>query len=35
LTIGVYQEAIDSYKKRVVEECAQRAKSCDLKAPEK
>lgn len=34
-TIGIYQEAIDTYKKRVVEECEQRAKSCDLKAPDK
>lgn len=34
-TILVYEEAIKAYKKRVVEECENRAKSCDLKAPEK
>jgi glycosyltransferase involved in cell wall biosynthesis len=34
-TIGVYQEAIDSYRKRVAEECEQRAKSCELRAPDK
>ncbi len=34
-TLAIYQEAIDSYRKRVIEECEQRAKSCDLTAPDK
>jgi glycosyltransferase involved in cell wall biosynthesis len=34
-TIGVYEEAIRMYKKRVAEECEERSKSCDLRAPEK
>ncbi len=32
-TLQVYEEAIRAYKKRVVEECENRAKSCDLQAP--
>jgi glycosyltransferase involved in cell wall biosynthesis len=34
-TIRVYEEAIRAYKKRVAEECENRAKVCDLKAPDK
>ncbi|HMK48318.1 MAG TPA: glycosyltransferase family 4 protein [Methanocella sp.] len=32
-TILVYEEAINLYKKKVVEECENRARSCDLKPP--
>jgi glycosyltransferase involved in cell wall biosynthesis len=34
-TILVYEEAMRVYKKRVIEECEERARSCDLRAPEK
>jgi glycosyltransferase involved in cell wall biosynthesis len=32
-TIIVYEEAIQAYRKRVMEECEKRAKVCDLHAP--
>jgi glycosyltransferase involved in cell wall biosynthesis len=32
-TIIVYEEAVQAYRKRVMEECEKRAKVCDLRAP--
>ncbi|HUL62834.1 MAG TPA: glycosyltransferase family 4 protein [Methanocella sp.] len=33
-TLHVYEEAVQVYRKRVIAECEERAKSCDLRAPE-